>query len=61
LSKVSLYVEVDWKIEIVAGFSKKLNASGILGRTGFFDAFRITFDHSGHPPAFEIERISKPN
>jgi len=59
--KISLYVETDWRIEVMAGFSKKLNASGILGRTGFFDAFKITFDHSGHPPAFEIARISKAN
>jgi hypothetical protein len=42
--KISLYVEADWRIDVIAGFSKKLNASGILGRTGFFDSFKITFD-----------------
>ena len=59
--KVSLYLEAGHRIEVVAGFAKKLNASGILGRTGFFDAFKITFDHSVDPPEFELERITKAN
>src|SRR5260370_31952312 len=44
--KVKLHVESDWIIEITAGFMKKLTATGILGRNGFFDHFKITFDHS---------------
>jgi hypothetical protein len=58
--RVKLFVESDWKIEVTAGFIKKLNASGILGRLGFFDHFKITFDHERHPPAFEIEKLERP-
>jgi hypothetical protein len=59
--KVKLQVDGEWLIEITAGFVKKFNTAGILGRIGFFDNFKITFDHSGHPPAFEIERMSRPS
>jgi hypothetical protein len=57
--KVRLFVEADWIIDITAGFIKKLTVAGILGRNGFFDNFRVRFDHSQHPPIFEIERIDK--
>jgi hypothetical protein len=57
--KVSLYFEAGWRIEVTAGFVKKLGCSGILGRNGFFDNFKVTFDHSTIPPAFELERISR--
>ena len=57
--KVNLDFEAGWRIEVMAGFIKKLGCSAILGRNGFFDNFKVTFDHSSQPPAFEIERITK--
>jgi hypothetical protein len=59
--KVKLYIEADWKIDVTAGFVRKLNATGILGRFGFFDHFKITFDHSSHPPVFDLEKLERPN
>lgn len=57
--KVALYFEAGWRIDVTAGFIKKLGCSGILGRNGFFDNFKVTFDHSTLPPAFELERIQR--
>jgi hypothetical protein len=57
--KLRLYVESNWVIDITAGFVKKLSVAGILGRNGFFDNFKVRFDHSSHPPIFELERIEK--
>ncbi len=54
---IYILVGVDWKIGLRAGFSEELSVAGILGRTGFFDCFRVTFDHSEHPPILEINRI----
>lgn len=59
--RVQLYVESDWVVNVRAGFVKKLSTSGILGRTGFFDNFVVTFDHSQNPPCLEITRIQAPN
>lgn len=59
--KVKLIIEPEWVVEVHAGFCRHLNATGILGRIGFFDNFKVTFDHSQHPPAFEIEKIARPN
>jgi len=53
---IHILVGVDWKIGVRAGFSEDLSVAGILGRTGFFDAFHLTFDHSGHPPVLEMKR-----
>jgi hypothetical protein len=53
---VSLYVGADI-IKIRAAFCNELSAAGILGRTGFFDNFIVTFDHSGIPPCFDIQRV----
>jgi hypothetical protein len=50
---------VDWSIGVRAGFSEDLSVAGILGRLGFFDAFRVTFDHSGYPPFLEIDKIER--
>ena len=55
---VSLYVGADI-IRIKAAFCDQLSAAGILGRTGFFDNFIVTFDHSGTPPCFEIQRVGR--
>jgi hypothetical protein len=54
---ISIRVGVDWRIGVRAGFSEELSIAGLLGRLGFFDAFRVTFDHSVHPPTFEIDKI----
>ena len=55
--RVSLTIENNWVIEVLGGFSKKLSVAAILGRTGFFDKFRVCFDHSTSPPEFEITKI----
>jgi hypothetical protein len=57
---VQLYVADSCIITVTAGFLKKLTCTGILGRNGFFDAFKVSFDHLVSPPAFEIERTNKP-
>lgn len=59
--RIKIQIESDWCIEIWAGFSPKLSCRAILGRYGFFDHFRVTFDHSGSPPAMEITPISRVN
>jgi hypothetical protein len=56
LHKVSLYVAAQI-ITIRAGFSYELPLAGVLGRLGFFENFKITFDASTAPPFFELERI----
>lgn len=57
---VQLYIEDNWIISIMAGFLKKLSVPGILGRNGFFDNFKVIFEHVLSPPEFEIERSNKP-
>jgi hypothetical protein len=53
---IGLYVGADI-VKIRAAFSDQLSTAGILGRTGFFDTFIVTFDHSGTPPCFDIQRF----
>lgn len=38
-------------------FVEDLPVPGLLGRKGFFDNFRVTFDHSTEPPTLAYERI----
>lgn len=57
--KVKIYVEMDWIIDVIAGFVKKLQVPGILGRNGFFDNFYVRFDQSAIPPQVEITKIEK--
>ncbi|MGH9714098.1 MAG: hypothetical protein ACRD5M_12445 [Candidatus Acidiferrales bacterium] len=57
--KVKIYIEMDWVIEVMAGFVKKLQVPGILGRNGFFDNFHVKFDQSANPPAVEVTKIEK--
>lgn len=45
-------------LEITAGFSNRLSVAGILGRSGFFDNYVVTFDSSSSPPGLEIQRIA---
>lgn len=59
--KVRIYIEQDWVIDVMAGFSDKLSLAAILGRSGFFDNFHVCFDHSIKPPILQIDRIQKPN
>lgn len=54
----------DIKIELVgqmiavrAGFSNDLSVAAILGRSGFFDSFTITFDPCNNPPGLAVERF----
>lgn len=58
--QLRLFVETEWVIEITAGFVRGLAIGGILGRVGFFDHFRVCFDHSEFPPSFELTRIAEP-
>jgi hypothetical protein len=58
LHNISLYV-AGGIIGIRAGFANDLPIAGMLGRKGFFEHFKVTFDPSSDPPGFEIERIYK--
>jgi hypothetical protein len=57
--RVKIYVEADWIIDVMAGFVKKLQVPGILGRNGFFDNFYVKFDQSSSPPIVEVTRIER--
>lgn len=54
--KVNLHV-LGSMFRIEAGFTDQLPLAGLLGRIGFFEHFKITFDPSTNPPGFELERI----
>ena len=53
---IQLYVGMDL-LSIEAAFSPDLPLAGLLGRSGFFEHYRITFDPAPYPPELEIERI----
>jgi hypothetical protein len=59
--KLTLFIELDWKIDVVAGFSPNLSVGALLGRFGFFDHFYVTFDHSQSPPVIEVTKIDRPS
>lgn len=46
-----------WLIEIKACFMPGLPVAGLLGRRGFFEHFKITFDPIGPEPGMEFERV----
>jgi hypothetical protein len=46
-------------IDIVAGFSPQLSIAGILGRSGFFDNYTVTFDPCSNPPGLDIQRVGR--
>jgi len=46
-------------ITVRAGFSYEIPLAAVLGRIGFFDNYKITFDSSVSPPGIEIERIAR--
>lgn len=56
LHRVSLYVAANI-VSVKAGFSYEIPLAGVLGRLGFFDNYKITFDCSTTPPGFDLERI----
>jgi hypothetical protein len=55
---IQLYVGLE-VITINAAFAKALPVAGLLGRIGFFEHFKVTFDPSSNPPGLELERIHK--
>jgi hypothetical protein len=46
-------------IPVVAGFCPELSVGAILGRMGFFDNYRITFNPEYTPPGMEIEKVNR--
>jgi len=42
---------------ISAGFSPKLSVAAILGRHGFFEHYKVTFDPQTNPPGLDIARF----
>ena len=55
---IVLYVG-EHALHINAAFAKTLPVAGLLGRVGFFDHFKITFDPTSDPPGLELERVHK--
>ncbi len=55
---VLLYVG-EHALSINAAFAKTLPVGGLLGRAGFFEHFKITFDPTSDPPGLELERVHK--
>ena len=56
---VKLFIEGNWVIEVMAGFSASLSVPALLGRNGFYDNFIVNFDHSASPPVMSISKIDK--
>lgn len=54
---IELEIERRWKINIQAAFMENLAVPGILGTAGFFENFRVCFDHSTEPPLMEVTLI----
>lgn len=46
-------------LRVRVAFSEHLPLPGLLGRSGFFDHFRVIFDPSSEPPGMELERVYK--
>lgn len=57
LHNISLHVPGGHSLRVRAGFTDQLPVAGLLGRQGFFEHFKITFDPSSNPPGFELQRI----
>jgi len=56
LHPVVLYIG-EHALEINAAFASNLPVAGLLGRIGFFEHFKITFDPTSDPPGLELERV----
>lgn len=46
-------------LSILAGFSREVLQPCLLGRDGFFDHFRVTFNPDTLPPGLEIDRVQR--
>jgi len=61
LTKMYLHtisIHVMGGIETVkAAFCHELPLAALLGRRGFLDRFKFTYDPSNHPPQFELTKI----
>ena len=55
---ISLFVG-EHVLHVNAAFSETLPVADLLGRSGFFEHFRITFDPASDPPGLELERVHK--
>src|SRR5260370_38429200 len=60
MHRVSLYVPGGHVLQIKASFSDDIQVAGILGIGGFFENFKLTFNPSGPPPGFLLDRFSRP-
>lgn len=58
LHRVSIYVPGGIQT-VIAGFVYDLPLAGLLGRRGFLDLFKFTYDASTNPPQFEITKIAR--
>ncbi|MHB8539439.1 MAG: aspartyl protease family protein [Candidatus Acidiferrales bacterium] len=58
LHTVNLYVGTGIVV-LKAGFCYELPLAALLGRRGFLENFKFTFDPSGNPPMFDLERINR--
>ena len=56
--KVKVLVYGDF-FETMAGFSRELSVTGLLGRRGFFDNFIVKINASISPPYCEIDKIHR--
>jgi hypothetical protein len=56
---VSLHIPGGHVLKIRAAFSDDLPLAALLGRRGFFEHFKVSFDPSGASPGFDIERIHR--
>jgi hypothetical protein len=54
LHDITLYIP-GGPIQICAGFKEKLSVAGLLGMSGFFDRFIVTFDSTANE--CQLERI----
>lgn len=53
---IQLYVGMDLH-SIEGAFTPNLPLAALLGRKGFFEFYRVTFDPAPDPPELEIERV----
>ena len=47
------------RLNIIAAFSREVLQPCLLGREGFFDNFRVTFNPESSPPGLELERVCR--
>jgi hypothetical protein len=47
------------RLSVLAGFTRDALQPCLLGREGFFDQFRVTFNPEATPAGLEIERVRR--